>query len=675
MNCVTYWLEGVEPAMVEKNAVDLGGVGEAVTAATAHPGNDSLLLGTASGKVVVWDPTQACMTHMIEAHSQEVTRIEFTPDGKNFITASLDCDVHLWDSQFERWRTFTSPSPVLTAAISQNAEMLAAGGDDQTLRVWDVESSDLRHSFANHTAPITACAWTGPTNVVTGTADGRVSAWAIELKRIARQTRQHQDRVSLILLSRDRSWYATASWDKTIAIFNSAHKLKFTLPAGSAAVTALALTADDRTLAAGHWDGVVRVFNIETGKMVDEFAAHETSLIGAAIVAGSQYLVTADANGSLRSWNLSEMGITRYVHKHSGEAFSLQYTPDNLNLLSVGYDGQLKLWDRNERAESGYIDGQEGPITACAIAPDNQWWAVGAADGALKLWNVAEESFEASFIAHDQMVSDIAFLPLGGWLITASWDMKLRLWHMKTRQSHCVYHGHTKEVSACDISPDGRRLISASWDCTARLWDLTDRDREFVREMSVLEGHTERLLCCSFSPDGMRIATGSADQSVRLWSVDKITDAKLLFGHQSAVTACQYTPDGQLLLTADRDGRVMLWDAHQGELLCSLDHERPILDIDISPDGEQAAIADETGCVRFMHLDYVAGPNWITAQTVLKPPPIWKRGSPALEFFDVSCVYCGRGEQLKKAQLGQAWRCPQCNSVLMVCPRGLAPEK
>jgi WD40 repeat protein len=109
---------------------------------------------------------------------------------------------------------------------------------------------------------------------------------------------------------------------------------------------------------------VVRVWNVEAGKVIDEFQAHADSLLGCGWVAGSQFLVTADQDGRLRSFSREEMGQTRYVHRHSGEVYSAVYTPDNRHAVSASFDGTLRIWDRNDRRESGSLEPFR-PTTAC----------------------------------------------------------------------------------------------------------------------------------------------------------------------------------------------------------------------------------------------------------------------------------------------------------------------
>lgn len=673
-DCQALWHEATEAKRIEKVPRELGAVGEIVTCLVAHPGNDLLLLGTATGKVIVWDPTRSALAYAFQAHTKDVTRIVFDPEGRRCVTVSVDGFVHWWDEHFSRQQGISAGSPLFCAALSPNGQELAAGGQDRRLRIWNVTTGSLLHTLEGQPDSIAACVWLSKDVVVTAGAEGHVRAWEVNARRCVRQHRGHQAHVSQILRGAGEQWYLSASWDQTIKVWNQYHREKFAFPSGTQAVTGITLSPDLRLIAAAYWDGSLRIWNVETGKLIDGFAAHEECLIGCAILADGKTLVTADQDGRLRAWPMEEMGVVRFVNRHAGEIYSVRYTPDNLTAASVAHDGQVRVWERGEGQGGRLFDPRLGPLTAMAISPDNQTWALGGADGSIRLWNNHDQVLDANIPGHRQAVSDLAFLPRGDFLVSASWDMKLRLWSMETQAAVCTFDGHTGAVAACDVSLDGRTLASASWDGTARLWDLTNRRRDAGCEKRMLAGHDERVLCCAFHPDGESVATGSADQTVRVWPVEKRTDPRILFGHPAPVTAVRYTPDGRLILSADREGHVFGWDAIEGRPLFMLDHESPILALAIAPDGAQAAIGDEGGSVRFMDLNYPRGPKWIAASLTLKTPPLWKRGAPPLEQYDVACLHCGAEETLKTPVLGEHWRCRACGQVARLCPKPLPPQ-
>lgn len=673
LDCALQWQATAEAVCVNKMPRELGKVDEVITCLASHPASDMLLLGTASGKVVVWDPEQGERIHVIQAHGKDVTRIVFTANGRRFLTASVDGFVHWWDHQFNRLQGYSTGSPLYCAAISPRGRELATGGQDRKLRIWDVETGNLLHTLEGHAEAVSACLWTTDKILVSAASDGTMRAWEVDFRRAIRSFRGHDEHVSQLCRSQIGNWYVSASWDHSIRVWNFQHREKFAFPVGTNSVTAISMTSDETLLAAAYWDGMVRIWNVERGKLHDEFQAHADCLMSCVFVPGSQSLVTVDQEGTLRSWNLDDLGTTHFLNKHSGEVYCVRYTPDNLHLVSVGHDGRIKRWDRSTRSEARSTETHLGPITACALDSHNKLWALGTASGAIKLWDAEEDRLDATIpAAHREAVTTLHFLPLGNRLLSGSWDMKVKVWFIETQTNDCVGDGHNAEVAECDYSPDGRCFASASWDATARIWGMGSRyRRDLAGEQKILEGHDGRVLCCAFCPDGTRLVTGSVDQTLRIWWVEGSMEPRVLLGHSAPVTACRFTPDGRLILSADRDGNILAWDGEHGRPLGHLKHDAAVLSLAIAPDGLQAAIGDDTGHVGFIELSYDRGPNWVAAQSRLQAPPLWKRGAPLIESFDVTCLYCGTTEPIKQGRLGEVWRCGHCGAEMMVCGKAL----
>ena len=639
-----------------------------------HPKQELLLIGTKGGKVLCCDPTQGTVVHRIDAHSADVTRIVVDSAADRILSSAVDGTIRAWGEGFRRVGEWAADSPVYGLACSSSGREIATGSADKILRIWDAESGELLQSLDGHPDAITDCRWVTKEVLVTAGAEGYMLDWQVEAKRCFRQSRGHQQRISQLLSSHGGDWYVSAGWDGAIQAWNLQHRVKFSLPEQSDPILAIALTNDDRLLVAAHWDGTVRIWDLETGRLHDEFTAHESSLLACALASGSGELITADQNGVLRSWDLSDIGVTRYVNQHYGEVYSLDYTADNGNVLSVAHDGQLKVWDRDDRSEIGFVDAQVGPIMSCATSPDNLFWAIGSADGQIKVWSVENQCFEITLRGHHEGISALRFVPGGERLISASWDLKVKLWSLQAHAAECVFDGHSKEVAACDVSRDARKMASCGWDCSVRVWDLTGRMSVSRTESLLHEGHRERVLCCAISPDGASVASGSADQTVRIWSTSKLGEPQLLLGHAAPVSACRFTADGRLLLTADQQGVLMIWNAEDGQNLGGLQHDEAVLSLAVAPDGTQAVIGDAQGRVRFLRLEYSVGATWVAPETRLTKPPIWKRGSPPIEVYDVDCIHCGGRETVKRKQLNAVWKCPRCGAALNLCPRGLPPK-
>jgi len=78
-----------------------------------------------------------------------------------------------------------------------------------------------------------------------------------------------------------------------------------------AGVTSVAMSPDGRFVAAGSLDTIVRIWDIETGQLVERLRAHQDSVYSVAFTPDGQSLVSGSLDRSLKVWDVSNLGRTK----------------------------------------------------------------------------------------------------------------------------------------------------------------------------------------------------------------------------------------------------------------------------------------------------------------------------------------------------------------------------
>src|SRR4029079_14414735 len=95
-------------------------------------------------------------------HPSHVDRVALLPDGKRAISGGDDRTIRVWDiaSGRERRRWVGADCPIFGLAATPDGTRVVVAGDDSDLRVWDIESRHLLHRLKGRGGAVFALAVT-----------------------------------------------------------------------------------------------------------------------------------------------------------------------------------------------------------------------------------------------------------------------------------------------------------------------------------------------------------------------------------------------------------------------------------------------------------------------------------------------------------------------------------
>jgi RNA polymerase sigma factor (sigma-70 family) len=443
---------------------------------------------------------------------------------------------------------------VTAVAFAPDGKLLATGGGDQCIRLWDPAAGRQLRMLPAKEGQIGAIAFSGDGKVLTATVGETVRRWEVGTgKELPPMYSKVASTLASLALAADGSAVAAASTSAFHLWGRGGGKERVLVPLPASEAACLAFTADGKGLLSATWQDsgcTVRQWDPTTDR---ELRTLELPNAGAL---------------RLRPLAFSPGGTTLAVERVA------QVRRPKGGGFEVFAEYQVVLVDPLTGKERQRLEGQRDVIWAAAFSADGKsvaWIGMdcraGVAD--VETGKVRRRLQGPAGCTRPDGRNTLAFSPDGKLLAAVGSSAAVQVWDLATgRPALGRSAGHDDAVTDLAFSADGRALASAGADRTIRLWNLGTG-----KERLVLAGHGGAVLGLAFSPDGSTLASADQDSGIRLWDtsagreVRRIQAVERTAGIYFGISPLAFTPDGKTLLSWGDDRRLHHWDVATGKEL------------------------------------------------------------------------------------------------------------
>ncbi|XP_047451131.1 protein Atg16l2-like isoform X2 [Mugil cephalus] len=288
---------------------------------------------------------------VLEAHDQDINAVRFSSSSDLLATGGTDCVIKLWEVRAgtltHRGSLHGSTEGITCIEFDHTGSRILAASYNKSALLWRLDDSVPKVTLTGHSNKVTASRFISSSSVATGSADRTLRLWDLQ-------------RAACVHLVDVVSYVSD-------------------------------LVCSENSIISGHFDRKIRVWDTRVMSCVQELPAQ-------------------------------------------GKVTSLDLSSDHRQLLSCCRDDCLQLvdlrrWssDRMCYRADGFKCGSDS--TKAVISPDGDYLAAGSADGAVYVWNVSTGNLETRLPdKHSSSISAVSWSLSGEYVVSVDKSRRAVLW-------------------------------------------------------------------------------------------------------------------------------------------------------------------------------------------------------------------------------------------------------
>ena len=302
------------------------------------------------------------------------------------------------------WRcvhTLADAGVVDALAVSPNGRAIATGGADKTVRLWDLTTGELIHTFSRHIPLISP---------------------------------GHSDAVTAVLFSLDGRTLFSSGADGAVKWWDLAnYRLIITFPETGWVTAAIALSPNGEMLVSAGGEGKIKLWDLTTLTVKATLIHHQDWVSAITVSPDSKTLFSASWDKTIRFWSLPGGRLLNSFTAHDDRVSCLLAHPDGRTLISGGWDGAVKIWPLGENLRCRTLTWHQDRVSALALSPDGKILATGSEDSTLELWRL-ETGQRLAILNHSWGgIRAVVFGPDGQTLVSSSVDETIKFWRREDK--------------------------------------------------------------------------------------------------------------------------------------------------------------------------------------------------------------------------------------------------
>lgn len=336
---------------------------------------------------------------------------------------------------------------VTSAAITADNNRVISGSQDNTIKVWNLGSSQLERTLSGHTGTVNYLSVTPDGKHIVSAESKSVRIWNLQTGALIRKL-ENSGTISFVRTSQD---------GKTLVMDGGTQIEK-----GTTDVSDYSYSEEQKKY-------IISIFNLQTGTLKRQLV-HDNSLTKVQMSLSGNILVSGDSSGTLNIWNLQSGTLQKTLIGHESKIQSIAISPDEKTIVSTEEYGQIKIWDLNSGKLKITFSGHNDSILyrVRTVIPNNNT-LVSWSNQQIKIWNLQNGNLKHT-IKNPKDFGEFYFTSFDAKSLLIEENNGIQIWDLLTGKLTSTLEVKEKIIT---FSPDAKIIATRIGDNRINIWRIT----------------------------------------------------------------------------------------------------------------------------------------------------------------------------------------------------------
>uniref|UniRef100_A0A6G1S526 Pleiotropic regulator 1 n=1 Tax=Aceria tosichella TaxID=561515 RepID=A0A6G1S526_9ACAR len=287
-------------------------------------------------------------------------------------------------------------------------------------------------------------------------------------------------------------------------------------------VHSLAVDPSNMWFASGCRDGLIKIWDIASGRLRITLTGHISGVRGLAVSDRHPYLFSCGDDKMVKCWDLEQNQVVRHYHGHLSGVYCLAMHPTENIIVTGGRDSVARVWDMRSKEQIHCLTGHTGTVGALQCMDGNSSQLItGSYDTTIRLWDIKMGKTMNTLTNHKKSVRALALKHDKSAFVSGAFD-NLKQWTLPDAKFVQNLSGHNSIIN-CLATNQQNVLVSGADDGTLFFWDWRTGHNFQKFASPVQQGSIESeasVLAMTFDRSGARLITGQSDKTIKMYRED-----------------------------------------------------------------------------------------------------------------------------------------------------------